>query len=211
MRDDRFSREEVEEILERRSKREFRGKVKRKAIIAGIVLALILGFYICWKLTHDDGPKITSNYIHSKLEDSSELTTQKMEYQGMIHYEEGSIPFITKKEYSMTYKATIDAGVDLSQVRVDDLGDGKFNVILPEVEIQGVHVDPDSIEFYDESHAIFNWNTKRDGVKAVELAEEDAVNNADIEALKKEARDSAKQQINQLLEEAIKSGKVTVE
>ena len=146
-----------------------------------------------------------------KIQSSFDLTTQKMTYQGVVHYKEGDIPFITQKKYSMTYTAEIDAGVDLSKVKVDQVGDGEFNIVIPNVEIQGVHVDPDSVEFYDESHALFNWNTKQDGVEAVKLAEEDAVNNADIEQLKKDAADNARKVINDLLQDSVKSGNVTVE
>lgn len=214
MRDKRLSRvdeEELEEILERRHKFEARKKRRKKLVIIGLIAAAIFGFWISWKLTHKSEPKISSNYIYSKLEDASDLTTQKMTYQGVVHYKEGDIPFITQKKYSMTYTAEIDAGVDLSKVKVDQVGDGEFNIILPEVEIQGVHVDPDSVEFYDESHALFNWNTKQDGVKAVKYAEEDAINNADIEQLKKDAEDNAKKVINDLLQDAIKKGNVTID
>ena len=201
---------EIEEILERRHRYETRKKRMRKLYILGIIFAVILGFFVCWKIFHKSKPKITSNYIYSKLEDASDLTTQKMTYQGVVHYSEGDIPFITQKKYSMTYTAEIDAGVDLSKVKVDKVGNDEFNIVLPEVEIQGVHVDPESVAFYDESHALFNWNTKEDGVKAVQLAEEDAVNNADIEQLKKDAEENAKKVINDLLQDSIKSGNVTV-
>lgn len=213
MRDKRLSKideEELEEILERRHKFEAKKKRRKKLYLIGLIIALIFGFWISWKLTHKKEPKVSSNYIFSKLEDASDLTTQKMTYQGVIHYKEGDIPFITQKKYSMTYTAEIDAGVDLSKVKVDEVGDGEFNIILPEVEIQGVHVDPESIEFYDESHALFNWNTKKDGVKAVELAEKDAVNNADVTELKKKAEKNARKVISDLLKDAIKDGSVTV-
>ena len=202
---------EIEEILEQRHSYETRRKRRKRLYILGIIIAVILGFYLSWKLLHKPEPKITSNYIYSKLEDASDLTTQKMTYQGVVHYKEGDIPFITQKKYSMTYTAEIDAGVDLSKVKVDQVGDGEFNIVIPNVEIQGVHVDPDSVEFYDESHALFNWNTKQDGVEAVKLAEEDAVNNADIEQLKKDAADNARKVINDLLQDSVKSGNVTVE
>ena len=207
----RYDEQELEEILERRHSFEARKKRRKRLYIIGIIIALVLGFTVAWKLTHKKKPKVTSNYIYSKLEDASDLTTQKMTYQGVVHYEEGDIPFITQKKYSMTYTAEIDAGVDLSKVKVDQVGDGEFNILLPDVEIQGVHVDPESVEFYDESHALFNWNSKDDGVKAVELAEKDAMNNADIDQLKKDAKENAEKVINDLLQDAIKNGDVTID
>lgn len=36
-----------------------------------------------------------------------------MIYNGLIHYSDGSIPFLTQKAFNMTYRAEVRAGVDL--------------------------------------------------------------------------------------------------
>ena len=153
--------------------------------------------------------RITSLEVSQTLESASDLTTEKIIYQGVIHYEEGEIPFIDKKSYTMTYTAEIDAGVDVSEIEVTDTGD-KIVVEIPDADVQRVHVDPESIEFYDESFALFNWDDKQDGVDAVTLAEADAKEHADIEGLKKEANDHARELIESLFSDAIRDQQLEV-
>ncbi|SEP91585.1 Protein of unknown function [Lachnospiraceae bacterium NE2001] len=166
------------------------------SIIAGIVI------HKKWVEKEEEIPRITSYQVTERLEGVSELTTQKIIYQGYIHYEEGSIPFIDKKSYSMTYTAEIEAGVDISDIEVTDAGD-RIIVEIPDSTVQSVYVDPDSIQFHDESFAIFNWDSKEDGVEAVKNAENDAKENADIQTLKDEADKHAKELIEELFQDAI--------
>ena len=46
----------------------------------------------------DKEPVIDVTYVGNKLESISELAVAKMTYNGIIHFEEGNIPGITKKE-----------------------------------------------------------------------------------------------------------------
>ena len=43
-----------------------------------------------------------------------------------------------------------------------DITDEKILITLPPSEIQMAWVDPDSIQFYDEKRALFNWSEKTD-------------------------------------------------
>ncbi len=147
-------------------------------------------------------PVITSSLIASKLEDASDLTTAEMTYTGLIHYDDGGIPFITQKKYSMVYEGTIEAGIDLSKVEVD-VSEDKVTVKLPDVELEDPVIDMDSIDFYDESFALFNWDDKRDGINAVKEAQEDCKKKADTEGLKSKAYENAKALVRKLLEEII--------
>lgn len=171
-------------------------------IVAGAIGGTIFGVS---KYIHDrftKKPIITSSMLASKLEDASDLTTAEMTYNGLIHYDDGGIPILTQKKYSMVYEATLEAGIDLSKVEID-VKEDKVTVTLPEVVVEDPVVDMDSIDFYDESFAIFNWDDKRDGIDAVKEAKKDCKNHADITGLKGKAYENAKQVVRKLLEELI--------
>ena len=197
-------------------------KNNRGASIASVVIAIVAVIIIillslgAGALLHkryldkkEKEERITSLEVSQTLESASDLTTEKIIYQGVIHYEEGEIPFIDKKSYNMTYKAEIDAGVDVSEIEVTDNGD-KIVIEIPDSEVQSVYVDPSSIEFYDESFALFNWDKKQDGVDAVALAEADAKEHADIETLKEEADKHARELIENLFSDAIRDQQLEV-
>ena len=63
------------------------------------------------------------------LEEVSDLTTEKLVYNGYIHYEEGDIPFINKKSYGMTYEAEVKAGIDMNEIKVYDITGPKKPVV----------------------------------------------------------------------------------
>lgn len=181
------------------------------AVILIILISLAAGAFLHKKYLDkkEKEKRITSLEVSQTLESASDLTTEKIIYQGVIHYEEGEIPFIDKKSYTMTYTAEIDAGVDVSEIEVTDNGE-KIIIEIPDSDVQRVYVDPESIEFHDESFALFNWDDKQDGVDAVALAEADAKEHADIENLKKEADDHARELIENLFNEAIRDQQVEV-
>ena len=185
-------------------------------IAIGVVIVIIIISLIGGALLHkryldkkEKEKRITSLEVSQTLESASDLTTEKIVYQGLVHYEEGDIPFIDKKSYNMTYTAEIDAGVDVSEIEVTDTGE-KIIIEIPDSEVQSVYVDPDSIEFHDESFALFNWDDKQDGVDAVKLAETDAKEHADIDTLKKEADNHARELIENLFSDAIRDQQVEV-
>ncbi len=206
-----------EEKLEARERRAFTFSIYKLlisivALIIIIAISVVVGIVMHKRYLEklEAEKRITSAEVSERLESVSELTTEKIIYQGYIRYEEGDIPFLTKKSYSMTYTAEIEAGIDVSEIEVTEKND-KVYVKIPKSEVQRVYVDPDSIEFYDESYAIFNWESKEDGVDAVSNAEADAKENASIDTLKEEADKHAKDLIEGLLSDAIGDGEVVVE
>jgi hypothetical protein len=110
---------------------------------------------------------------------------------------------MTKKSFSMIYQANIRAGVDLSLAKVS-LTPGTIRVRLPEAEIQSLEVNTDSLRFYDEHFALFNWSDKEDIALAIKAAREDVEKNADLEKLKTQARKQAETVIYQLIKPTIK-------
>jgi len=141
---------------------------------------------------------------------ASELTTAELTYTGLVTFEDGSIPFLTKKGFTMKYTATVEAGIDFSKIEVDVSGK-TVKVTLPETEIQSVKVDPNSIDFYDESFALFNWKDNEDVSDAIARAESDIQNNADMESLKKKSEMQTEKLIRGILEGAIGERELIIE
>ena len=88
----------------------------------------------------------------------------------------------------------------LVQVQLDDK---KVTVTLPEAEIQMLKVAPESIQFYDEKHALFNWDKKTDVTQAIALAEADTREKADTDGLLKQAAQRAERIVEGLLKDSV--------
>lgn len=167
------------------------------AVVASIAL-ITVGFLGARLLEKEDDIKVSASSIEEKLNKCSDLTTARLDYRGMIRYEDGDIQYINKKSFSMIYDAHIKAGIDLSQARAAVNGK-KITVTIPRPEIQDIVVDPDSLEFYDEKLALFNWTKKEDTAKAMKAAKEDADKKAAQTELIKQASEQARTVITTLL------------
>lgn len=98
----------------------------------------------------------------------------------------------------MVYDADVRAGVDLSQASV--VIDGRSLVVsLPQAQLQGIEIDPNSIEFYDSKFALFNWENKDDTAKALVAAQEDARAKVDESGLVAEADRQARVVVERML------------
>lgn len=167
------------------------------AVVASVALIMV-GFLGARLLEKDDDVKVSAVSIEERLSKCSNLTTARLDYRGIIRYEDGDIQYINKKSFSMIYDAHIKAGIDLSQAEVSVSG-RKITVTIPKPEIQDIVVDPDSLEFYDEKLALFNWTKKEDTAKAMEYAKEDAEEKAARTELIRQASEQAKTVITTLL------------
>lgn len=180
-------------------------------VIIIIVLAFILGIV----LTHQVEAKkkkreITSDFLESKLSDCSDLTTCNLEYVNLVKFEEGSIPLLTRRRFSMIYNANIRAGIDLSQAEIT-VGTDQVTVHMPETVVQAIDVDTDSLRFYDEHNALFNWNDKDDISSAIKAAREDVQEHADINKLKAQASRQAAVVVKKLILPLIGERKLVIE
>ena len=167
--------------------------------LAGAVLIMGIRLY---SGSRDKAPEITSAYIENRILPASKLVSAELDYRGLIKYSDGKIPYLTQKAFSMIYSARMSAGIDFSAIKIE-VGEDKVTVTLPKAEIQSVEIDPDSIEFYDEHLALFNWTNKEDAVDAIKAAREDLLANADTESLKNRAFEQARLLIEQLLAGAV--------
>lgn len=171
-------------------------------IIAIILLGVFAGFKAGRMVYKDKQPEITAAYISEKINGVSELTTAEMLYSGLVIYSEGEIPLLTKKGFSMRYTANIRAGIDFSKLDIN-ITDKKVTVKIPEAEIQSIDVEPESIEFYDERYALFNWTDKKDVIDAISISKEDATAHANVEELIKKAGNHAGAVIKNILGSSI--------
>lgn len=149
-----------------------REKFAKIIIILLIILALILA---CSLLFKNKNAKVDTTYIVQKLEKSSELTTSKLTYEGFSKYIDEGYSFINKQDFFMQYSAEVRAGVDVKDIKVE-VG-SIFNTItitIPKAKILEVKILPESIQYYNEGLALFNFDSKEDAAKAQKLAEEDA-------------------------------------
>ena len=169
--------------------------MKRKIIIILSLLLVVMSFFAGFQtanyLNRDSEPEVSVTLIRETLKDCSNLTTAELEYKGLIKYTEGSISFINKKSFSMVYSAHITAGIDLSKAEIS-VSSSQVKIVLPATDIQSLNIDTDSLEFYDEEFALFNWTKKEDTSEAVKSAKADAEKNADVTQLKEHAKEQAK-------------------
>lgn len=181
--------------------REFRFSIKLISFgfILGVLVSVLVGF-IGYKIFHKEPesvvvveeepkveePQITVEYINKKLNNISELSTAEMVYNGLYTVVEGNIPFITQKGFSMTYSAEMKAGIDATQIKTE-ITDDEVIITLPQAQILSTWVDPESIQFYDEKHALFNWSEKTDVTEAIAAAEADMKEKANQDGLIKRA------------------------
>ena len=179
-------------------------------LVLGVIAVIFGAIYSKIKKATDNEPVVTSATISQRLSSAAELSTAELEYNGLVRYQEGDIPFITQKGYSMVYKATVKAGImDISETEIE-VSDTEVIVRLPEISVLDVSVDEDSVEFYDQQYALLNWTDQSDGVDAIKRAEDDVRENADIASLKKTASDQSVKVVEELLKDNIGDRELTV-
>ena len=178
-------------------------QIKIYAILIGAailmaVIGVIVGFVLGKMSEKKKPPTVNTTIVQQKLSLCSELTTSRMDYHGVVHFQDGEIPWITQKSFLMEYDAYVEAGIDLSKAVVT-VEDNVVYVHLPEPEIQTVKVDPNSLVFENETFSLFNWKKHEDVSEALEFAEEDLLEKAEESRLLQEARTQAEEVITTML------------
>ena len=143
--------------------------------------------------------KIDITYVGNKLESISELTTAKMTYNGIVHFKEGKISFITKKEFYMAYRVSMKAGFNLDETEIK-VTDNAVVINLPEAEIYEPTVDEKSFQFFDKSIGIFVNEEMDDLAQAITEAKADALAQPETQEMKVRAEEQAVLLITALLE-----------
>lgn len=181
------------------------------AFVIVAVLGIALGIFGTFSVQRLLAPsvRLDTTTVTEQLERVQELATAKLSYRGLVKYEEGDIDFINKKGFTMIYDAEVRAGVDLSKARVEVSG-RDVRVALPAATVQSISIDPDSIRFYDEKFALFNWQNRTDAAEALKLAQENANEKVDASKLIAEANDQAVEAVRALLSPFTGEGGYTV-
>lgn len=183
---------------------------KLMAIIIVILLAVIAAGGGWYYMQQKNRPKIDAKSLMERIEECSELTTAKNYYTGIARFSEGSVPLINKNGFSMKYDAVISAGFDLEKVDID-VTDDAVTVRVPKAEILDVSIDPESLEFYDNSYSLFRTDRKEATKQALIEAEKDAEKNASEKGLLEEADKRAEVIFKGILSDGIGSREVKVE
>lgn len=139
-------------------------------IVSVLILVGVISFIVFFSLNKEE--KLDTSYIIAQLENSSELTTTKLNYTGMSEFKDSGIIIINKSDFIMVYEATARIGIDVRDIKVaaDDLNHVVW-LTLPKASILDVKVDASKIKYFDEKFALFNIDSKEDANKAIVLAE----------------------------------------
>lgn len=174
-----------------------------KTVVVAVISVAVVCIIAVMFLSNDKG-KISSEYIDAMLEKSSELTTAKFNYTGMSEYEDTGIPIINKSDFTMVYKATARAGIDMSGVetRVDNIRK-IIHLSIPKAKVLDVKVDASSIKYFDEKFALLNVNEKEDSNNAIALAEKAAAEEIKNIGVLEMADEQAEALIKGILEEIV--------
>jgi len=155
----------------------FKNKAKTLLIGIGIGAFILLALMIMVFKVFDkkEVVEIDSNLLISKIVESSELTTAKINYKGIFEYKGEGYKFINKTEFMMVYEATARIGIDVNEVEVDADNEEKIvYIIIPKADIIDVKVDPTSIKYYDQKFKLFGFTEKEEANMAQALAEKEA-------------------------------------
>ena len=173
-------------------------------------MSFAAGVLLAWYLqARKKKTSVNSTIIESRIAECSDLTTCNLVYVDLVKYTEGSIPLITKKAFSMIYQANIRAGIDLSQAKVE-VTPRTVTIHLPQTEVQSIEVDTNTLRFYDERLALFNWSHKEDIGSAITAAKKDAEEHANLDTLKNQARGQAEKVLTKLIEPMTEGREVIV-
>ena len=159
----------------------------------------------------DEQPTVTVDYVSAFLAEDSELTTGKLKTTGFLRYEEATgVKFFTKKIFGMLYDVDLRAGIYLDEVKITGVDDGKREIYIsmPEAVIFDAHIDPASIEYFDEKFTMFDNNDKEHSNEAQALAEAEALEYAPSTGILEFADEHAKVLIRDMLEGKIYDYKV---
>ncbi len=185
-----------------------------RGLLIGVVLTLIAVLFLSKSFgglfDFSSAPKVDKKILVESINEVSELTTAELSYSGVIRYEEGTIPLITKKAFFMTYHADVRAGVDASKI-VINANDEIVKVTIPQVDIQDIRVDEESIVFYDESSSLFNWAERQDVLDAIKIAKEDVIDKGDMQGLVEKAREKTETIFRKILNNQIGDRELLIE
>lgn len=180
--------------------------VKSRIIFIVVVIVLIILIIFAIKGFNKEATA-DFTYLNQLLEKSSELTTAKLKITGIENYKDAGAMIINRSDFTMIYTATISAGVDLKEVKIEPSNIAKeIKVTMPKAKVFDCHVNQEDIQYFDEKFALFNVDSKEDANKACALAEEDGIKEAEATGILEFAETEAEYVIKDILAPAIPKG-----
>lgn len=177
-----------------------KGKTIYRVLLAAVLLAVVLtvGIWGTLKLftPKESGTDVITVSTLSKIINNSDLSTYRANYNGVAVAINEKSP--DKVDYYVSYQATVDAGIDFSQVDIQMNDSDKTVVItLPEVTITHTSVDVGTLDYiFVDPKA----ETSTVSEQAIKLCEEDVLQEtATLDGLLKPARDNARNTILALI------------
>ena len=172
---------------------------KRKTITAIVILVIVISvaLSIFISLNYNYQAKADTEYLNALVSKSSELTK----------YTDEGIDIINKADFTMVYKATVRAGINVDEVEITSDDENKIiYVSIPKATVQEIKIDNSSIEYFDQKFALFNTDEKEDNNKAIALAEEAAEKEAANMGVLELANEQSATLIKGILANAIPDG-----
>ena len=153
-------------------------QIASKIFTLSLLSVLLMGCLV-FSGCQEKEESVSAELLVSTLEKSGELTTIKLNYSGVTEYKDSGIDWINSKDFTMVYRATLRAGVDLKEVEIEVDEEKKIVwLTIPDAEIFDVNVDESSVEFYSKKFALFNFDSKEDTARALSMAETEAAKEA---------------------------------
>ena len=123
-------------------------------------------------------------------------------------YKDAGAMIINRSDFIMVYSATIRAGVELKEVKIESNTTNPNEIIIkmPKAKIFDCHVDQNEIQYFDEKFALFNVDSKEDANKACALAEQDGIKEAEATGILEFAETEAEYVIKDILTPALPEG-----
>lgn len=180
------------------------------AFVAGIIAATL----IFNKINNSQQKKqeITSDFIESKIQEISELSTIQHHYRKIANYQDAKklISFLPNwrinqsiKELMLTYEGDVKLGFDLQDIQIKvDAVSRNIEITLPEPKILSHNIDFESIAIICENKGWFN-EIKFEDFKNFFIEEQKKYEEASHEMMKKRAREQAERIILFYLSAAI--------
>lgn len=184
-------------------------KTTKSKVIFGVIIALLIIFVCSLPFIYNRKSTIDTNQMNLLLSKSSELTTAKLKITAMSEFKDSGIAILNKSDFVMVYTATVRAGINMEDVRIEpNEVVKKINIYIPKAQIQETKVDtnPENIKFFDTKFALFNVNEKEDLAKAISLAEEEAKKEAEKTGILELANQQSATLIKGILAETIPEG-----
>lgn len=192
--------------------------VKTVSIIVVICIAIVsiiaASSYILNKtgFFEEKKPKVTSEFIGSKIQEISELATLQHHYRKIANYQDAKklVSYLPSwrinqsiKEFMIIYEGDVKMGYDLKDIKINvDTATMAIDITLPEPRILSHSIDFESISIICENKGWFN-DIKFEDFKKFFLEEQKKYESANHDMLKKRAREQAERVITFYLKSII--------